>query len=67
MEHKMKYVKQLNNDELLERLADDLATMHLEGGIDLGYWETAFEVVSRYYRTSIKADINGKKEQTHGA
>ena len=56
----MKYVKHLNNEELLERLAEDLAQMHLEGGIDLGYWETAFEAVSRYYHTAIGVEINGK-------
>lgn len=58
----MKYVKHLNNDELLERIADDLAQMHLEGGIDLAYWETGFEIVGRYYYTSIGVEINGKME-----
>jgi hypothetical protein len=56
----MKYVKHLSNDELLERLADDIAQMHLEGGIDLGYWETGLEVVGRYWYTSVGVEINGK-------
>jgi hypothetical protein len=59
----MKYVKKLNNDELLERLAEDLATMHLEGGIDLGYWETGLEIVGRFYYTSVSVTLNGKKEK----
>lgn len=56
----MKYVKHLSNDELLERIADDIAQMHLEGGIDLGYWETGLEVVGRYWYTSVGVEINGK-------
>jgi hypothetical protein len=56
----MKYVKKLNSEELLERIADDLVQMHMEGGIDLAYWETAMEIVGRFYYTSIGVEINGK-------
>ena len=44
-----KYVKHLSNDELLERMADDLVQMHNDTGIDIGYWETAKEIVERFY------------------
>jgi hypothetical protein len=56
----MKYVKHLNSDELLERIAEDLVQMHLDTGIDLAYWETAMEIVGRFYYTSINVNINGK-------
>ncbi len=58
-----KYVKHLTNDELLERMADDLVQTHLEEGIDLGYWETALEVVERFYYTNVKVSIISKKEK----
>lgn len=56
-----KYVKHLTNDELLERMAEDLKQMHNETAIDLGYWETAFEVVSRFYKTGIEVGIGEKR------
>lgn len=57
----MKYVKHLTNDELLERLADELVNSHNETGIDLGYWETAREVVERFYDVKVTLDIKEKK------
>lgn len=58
----MAYVKKLTNDELLERLADDLVEMHLDTGIDLGYWETGLEVVERFYNIINVIAIDGKKK-----
>lgn len=57
----MKYVKHLSNDELLERIADDLVQMHLDTGIDLGYWETAKEVVERFYRVTTEVIVHDKR------
>jgi hypothetical protein len=57
-----KYVKHLNNDELLQRLADELVQAHNETGIDLGYWETAREVVERFYSVKVKLTITKKKK-----
>lgn len=56
-----KYVKHLTNDELLQRLADELVRTHQETGIDLGYWETAREVVERFYNVKVKLTITKKK------
>lgn len=56
-----KYVKHLTNDELLERLADELVNSHNETGIDLGYWETAREVVERFYDVKVTLEIKEKK------
>jgi hypothetical protein len=56
-----KYVKHLSNEELLERMAEDLVQMHFETGIDLAYWETGFELVSRFYHTGIEATVGEKK------
>ncbi len=50
----------LSNEELLERIADDLVQMHFETGIDLAYWDTALEIVRRYWYTSIHVEIEGK-------
>jgi hypothetical protein len=58
-----KYVKHLDNNELLERMAEDLVLMHDQTGIDLGYWETALEVVERFYNVSVYVSINGKREK----
>ena len=58
-----KYVKKLTNEELLERLADELVDMHEETGIDLAYWETACEIVQRYYAVNIVTVIGKKKEK----
>ena len=56
-----KYVKHLSNEELMERMAEDLVQMHFETGIDLGYWETGLELVSRFYNTGIEVTIGEKK------
>jgi hypothetical protein len=56
------YVKHLTNDELLQRLADELVQAHKETGIDLGYWETAREVVERFYSVKVKLTITKKKK-----
>lgn len=53
----------MTNDELLEKIAEDLVTMHLDTGIDLAYWDTALEIVGRYYYTSIGVEINGKMKR----
>jgi hypothetical protein len=57
-----KYVKHLTNDELLQRLADELVRTHRETGIDLGYWETAREVVERFYNVEVELTITKKKK-----
>jgi len=57
----MKYVKSLKNDELLERMADDLVEMHEAGGIDLAFWETGKEVVERFYRITASVTVLSKK------
>ena len=56
-----KYVKHLTNDELLERIADELVATHNETGIDLGYWETAREIVERFYEVDVIVAIGDKK------
>ena len=56
-----KYVKSLTNTELLERLADDLVEMHRATGIDLAYWETAKEVVERFYNINATVIVGPKK------
>ena len=62
----MKYVKHLTNDELLERLADELVASHNETAIDLGYWETARELVERFYKVDVKVTIGNKMENPNG-
>jgi hypothetical protein len=57
-----KYVKNLNNIELMERLAEDLVDMHHQTALDLGYWETALEVVERFYDVDVRVRILEKKE-----
>ena len=59
----MNEFKTMTNDELLEKIAEDLVTMHLDTGIDLAYWDTALEIVGRFYYTSIGVSINGKMER----
>jgi len=53
----------MTSDELLEKIAEDLVTMHLDTGIDLAYWDTALEIVGRFYYTSIGVSINGKMKR----
>lgn len=59
-----KYVKHLTTDELLERMADELVATHNDTGIDLGYWETAREIVERFYDVQVQLVIK-KKEKTN--
>lgn len=56
-----KYVKHLTNDELLKRLADELAELHKGTYIDLATWETARELVERFYRVEVKVSIRKRK------
>ena len=58
----IKYVKHLTNQELLERMADDLASLHEQTCIDLAHWETALEVVERFYFVNATVEIGKKKE-----
>ena len=57
-----KYVKHLTTEELLERMADELVATHNDTGIDLGYWETAREVVERFYDVQVQLVIKKKGE-----
>lgn len=56
-----KYVKHLTLEELAERLADELVDTHNDTGIDLGYWETALELVERFYKVEVKVTIKNKR------
>jgi hypothetical protein len=47
----------LTNDELLENIARDLKEMHIETGIDLAYWDTALEIVRRFYKVNVHVQI----------
>jgi len=58
----MKYVKHLTLGELAERLAAELVDSHKATAIDLGYWETARELVERYYRINVDITVLEKKE-----
>lgn len=57
-----KYVKHLSNNELLKRMADELIDMHKQTAIDLAYWETAFEIVERFYFTNVSIEFKGEKD-----
>jgi hypothetical protein len=59
-----KYVKHLNKNELLERMATELVDMHINGYIDLLHWETALEIAERFYFVEAKIDFT-KKENTN--
>jgi thermostable 8-oxoguanine DNA glycosylase len=47
----------LTNEELLENIARDLKEMHQETGIDLAYWDTALEIVRRFYVVDVKVTV----------
>jgi hypothetical protein len=47
----------LSNEELLENIARDLKEMHIETGIDLAYWDTALEIVRRFYKVNVHVQI----------
>lgn len=57
-----KYVKHLTSEELLERMALELVGMHEQTAIDLGYWETAREIVERFYNVQVTLIINKKEK-----
>jgi hypothetical protein len=59
-----KYVKHLTRDELLERMADEFVDMHKGTYIDIVRWETALEVVERFYNVDAKI-VFSKKENTN--
>jgi hypothetical protein len=45
----------------MERLADELVEMHELTAIDLAYWETARELVERFYDVQITLTITEKE------
>lgn len=52
----------LTNQELMEKIADDLVQMHTETGIDLAYWDTGLELVRRWYDVEIEVVVGEKKK-----
>ena len=60
-----KYVKHLTLEELADRLAEELVATHNDTGIDLGYWETALELVERFYEVEVKVIIKNKRSKTN--
>jgi len=62
-----KYVKHQTLPELAERLADELADLHNGTYIELGTWETARELVERFYEVNVEVTIGNKKTgETNG-
>jgi hypothetical protein len=59
-----KYVKHLTTLEVAERLATELIQMHKDTAIDLGYWETALELVERFYRVKVTVEFLETKPLT---
>jgi len=57
----MTYVKHLTLEQLAERLASELVDTHRDTGIDLGYWETARELVERFYYVRVNLIISKKE------
>lgn len=57
-----KYVKHLTTEELAERLATELVEMHKQTAIHLGYWETALELVERFYHVDVSVVVFSKRE-----
>lgn len=55
------YVKHLSLEQLAERLAGELVATHNDTGIDLGYWETARELVERFYDVQVTLTITTKE------
>lgn len=50
-----------SNEELLEHIARDLVEMHNETGIDLAYWDTALEIVRRFYDVRFDVVVGDRK------
>ena len=50
-------------DPLLIKLADDIAGLHIDTGIELEQWQTAYEFVKHFYNTEeyVQIIIRGKK------
>jgi hypothetical protein len=50
-------------DALIETLADELVELHTVGGIELEQWDTAYQLVKRFYHTEelVEIRIGGKK------
>jgi hypothetical protein len=57
-----KYVKHISNTELVGRMAEEFVSMHQGGYIDLLHWETALEVVERYYNVDAKIVFTKKED-----
>ena len=57
-----KYVKHLTTEEVAERLAAELVEMHNDTAIHLGYWETALELVERFYHLDVSVHVVSKRE-----
>lgn len=55
------YVKHLSLEQLAERLAGELVATHNDTGINLGYWETARELVERFYDVQVTLSITKKE------
>ena len=49
------------NQELLQDIATDLVNMHNETGIDLAYWDTALEIVRRFYDVRFDVIVGDRK------
>jgi hypothetical protein len=56
-----RYVKHLSIEELAERLADELVQAHNATGIHIGYWESALELVERFYEVDVEVIIKNKR------
>lgn len=56
-----KYVKHISNTELVGRMADEFVAMHKGGYINLLHWETALEVVERYYKVDAKISFSKRE------
>ena len=56
----------LTNEQVFERLVDDLVEMHNETGIDLAYWSTGLEAVRRFYNIDIEVIVKEKKHVRKG-
>lgn len=56
-----KYVKQLTLEQLAEKLAGELVQVHNDTGLDLGFWETARELVERFYEVRVVVEIGNKR------
>lgn len=58
---KEKFLIHMSNDELLEKIAEELVQMHVQTGIDLNHWPTALELVRRFYTIEQTLVVKGRK------